>query len=205
MKLPTSSATHPRLESRRRKMRLSFLTAVFGMVVLSQAAHADEPGALYVGAGAGPISVQGVDGYTTGYKAFFGGNFNPYFGIEGAYIDAGSASAAVYDPNTGVSAYGESRVTAAQVSLLGKIPLSQYFDLFGRVDGIYWRSDESAAANDPYGNAYSASGYETGTGFGWGAGGEALLGHFAMRAEFEQSSINSSTYRLISGSLIYRY
>ena len=186
-------------------MRLSFLTAAFGLVVLSQAAHADEASALYVGAGAGSISVQGVDGYTTGYKAFFGGNFNPYFGIEAAYIDAGSASAAVYDPNTGTSAYAESTVRAAQLSLLGKIPLSQYFDLFGRVDGIYWRADASATASDPYGNAYWASGYETGTGFGWGAGGEASLGHFAVRAEFEESSINSYTYRLISGSLIYRY
>jgi hypothetical protein len=186
-------------------MRLSFLTAVVGLVVLSQAAHGDEPGALYVGAGAGQISVLGVDGYATGYKAFFGGNFNPYFGIEAAYIDAGSTSAAVYDLNTGVSAYAESTVAAAQVSLLGKIPLSQHFGLFGRVDGIYWRADASAAASDPYGNAISYSGYETGTGFGWGAGGEASLGHFAVRAEFEESSINSYTYRLISGSLIYRY
>jgi OOP family OmpA-OmpF porin len=182
-----------------------FLTAVFGLVVLSQAAHADEGSAMYVGAGAGQISVQGVDGNTTGYKAFFGGNFNPYFGIEAAYIDAGSMSAAVYDPYTGVSANAESTVSAAQVSLLGRIPLSRYFGLFGRVDGMYWRSDASAVANDPYGNTYWASGYETGTGFGWGAGGEAFLGHFAVRAEFEQSSINSYTYRLVSASLIYRY
>ena len=186
-------------------MRLSFLTAVFGLVVLSQAAPADEPGVLYVGAGAGPITVQGVDGYTTGYKAFFGGNFNPYFGMEAAYIDAGSSSAAVYDPNTGVSANVEVTVRAAQVSLLGKIPLSRYFGLFGSVDGTYWRSDASATASDPYGNAVWYSGYETGTGLGWGAGGEASWGNFAVRAEFEQSSINSSTYRLISGSLIYRY
>ena len=182
-----------------------FLTAVFGLVVLSQAAHADEPSALYVGAGAGQISVQGVDGYTTGYKAFFGGNFNPYFGIEAGYIDAGGMNASLYDPNSGLYGYGESTTKAAQVSLLGKIPLSQYFGLFGRVDGIYWRTDGSVAANDAYGNAYWASGYETGTGFGWGAGGEASLGHFAVRAEFEESSINSHTYRLISGSLIYRY
>jgi OOP family OmpA-OmpF porin len=189
----------------REKMMRAFLTAVFSFVMLAQAAHADEASGMYVGAGAGQISIQGVDGNTTGYKAFFGGNFNPYFGIEAAYIDAGSGSAAVYDPNTGVSAYAEVAVKAAQVSLLGKIPLSRYFGLFGRVDGIYWRSDASATASDPYGNAAWYSGYETGTGLGWGAGGEASLGNFAVRAEFEQSSINSSTYRLISGSLIYRY
>ena len=182
-----------------------FLTAVFGLVLLSQAAHADEDSGLYFGTGAGQFSVKNLDGNTTGYKVLFGGDFNPYFGIEAAYIDAGTRSAAVYDPNSGVSGYGENRVSAAQLSFLGKIPLSRYFALFGRVDSIYWREDVSITTYDPYGNGSWYSGSETGTGFGWGAGGEASWGHFAVRAEFEQSNINSYTYQLISASLIYRY
>jgi OmpA-OmpF porin, OOP family len=182
-----------------------FLTAVFSLVVLWQNAYADEGSGLYIGAGAGQISVKDVGGNTTGYKAFFGANFNRYFGIEAAYIDAGNASVGVYDPTSGVSAYGDATVRAAQLALLGKIPLSRYFALFGRVDGIYWRDDVSVAAYDSYGNAYAYSAAETGTAFGWGAGGEASFGHLAVRVEFEQSNINSYMYRLVSGSLIYRF
>jgi OmpA-like transmembrane domain len=185
-------------------MRL-FLTALFGLVVLAQVAHADEITGLYIGAGAGQISVKDVDGNTTGYKAFIGMNFDRFVGIEAAYFNAGSQSVGVYDSYSGVYGYGESKVSAAQLSLLGKIPLSRYFALFGRVDGIYWRDDVSAVAYDSYGYADGYSGSETGAAFGWGAGGEASLGRFALRAEFEQSSINSYTYRLISGSLIYRF
>lgn len=104
-----------------------------------------------------------------------------------------------------MAAYGDSKVSAAQLSVLGRSPLSRYFSLFGRVDGIYWRDDVNVVAYDYYGNAYGDSESESGTAFGWGAGGEASVGHFAVRAEFEQSSINSYTYRLIGGSLIYRF
>ncbi len=185
----------------------SFLTvsSIIGLAFLVQTARADEDHGLYIGAGAGQISVKDVDGTTTGYKAFVGINVSRYFGIEAAYINAGSASAAVYDPTYGVTAYGDSKVDAAQVSLLGKIPLSRYFTLFGRAGGIYWRDDVSVAAYDPYGGAYGYSASQTGTAFAWGAGGEASFGHVAVRAEFEQSNVNSYTYRLISGSLIYRF
>jgi hypothetical protein len=190
-------------EPRKKNMRL-FLTAALGLVALSQSAYADEAAGLYIGAGAGQISVKDVSGNTTGYKAFLGVNFNRFLGIEAAYINAGRQSVGVYDPYYGVSAYGESKVDAGQLSLLGKIPLSRYFALFGRVDGIYWRDDVSVVAYGPYSSAYG-SGSQTGTAFGWGAGGEASFGHFAVRTEFEQSSINSYTYRLVSGSLIYRF
>lgn len=176
------------------------------LIALSQAAHADQDSGLYIGAGAGQGSIKDVSGSTTGYMGFLGWNVNRYLGIEATYIDAGSDSVGDYDPNTGLFE-GNNVLSAAQLSLLGKIPLSRYFALFARIDGIYWRDDESVVISGPYGSAYGGgySGSDTGTAFGWGAGGEASFGHFALRAEFEQSEINSSTYRLVSGSLIYRF
>jgi Outer membrane protein beta-barrel domain len=176
----------------------------FALLTFSQRAHADDASGFYIGAGAGQISVKDAGDNTTGYKAFLGANFNPYVGIEAAYIDDGSETVGIYDPVSGVSTYGDGTVRAAQLSVLGKIPLSRYFALFARVDGIYWREDFSAAYYS-YGSAYGYSASETGTSFGWGAGGEASFGHFGLRAEFEQADINSYTTRMISGSLIFRF
>lgn len=184
-------------------MRL-LATAAAGLILLSPAAYADDAG-FYMGAGAGQISIKDVDGSTTGYKGFLGASFNRFLGIEAGYIDGGSASASQYDPYGGVSAYGTETARAAQFSLMGRIPLTPYFSLFGRAGGLYWRDDVNVAAYDYYGNAYGYAASSTGTAFDWGGGGEAYLGHFALRAEFEQASINSYTYQLITGSLIYRF
>jgi Outer membrane protein beta-barrel domain len=191
--------------TRDKNMRVLLTATAFAIGTVSQVAGAEDGIGMYVGAGVGQISVNGQDGNATGYKLFVGTNFNRYVGIEAAYIDAGYQSVTAYDPYSGSTAYGDSKVSAAQLSVLGRIPVSRYFALFGRVDGIFWRDDVNVVAYDYYGNTYEGSESQFGAAFGWGAGGEALLGHFALRAEFEQSRINAYTYGLISGSLIYRF
>lgn len=181
------------------------VTAALALALLSQAAYADESSGSYVGAGAGQLSIQDVGGSSTSSKAFVGANFGRFLGFEAGYIDGGTASASVYDPSTGVSTYGTEAARAAQFSVLGRVPLSPFLSLFGRVGGIYWRDDENVTAYDYLGNAYGGSASITGTSFEWGGGGEAAFGHFALRAEFEQATINSYTYRLVSGSLIYHF
>ena len=180
------------------------MIAALGLV-FSQCALADQASGFYAGGGVGRISIKGLDGSTTGFKAFIGENFNRFVGVEAAYVDAGDSSVAIYDPYYGVTAYADETLRAAQLSLLGRIPLSPYFSLFGRVDGIYWRDDLNSGGYDPYGYGYGYTQSNSGTAFGWGAGGEASFGRFAVRAEFEQANIDSDTYRLVSGSVIYRF
>jgi len=186
-------------------MRSVLLTGVCVLLVgLSQSAHADQDHGVYVGAGAGQIKEAGNDGNSTSYQAFLGASFSRFAGIELTYIDGGDLSGGVYDPYSGALALGEVSTRAGQISLLGRVPLSRYFAVFGRIAGIYWREDLSVGAYGPYGS-YAFSGSDTGTAFGWGAGGEASFGHFALRAEFEQAEIRSVRYQMITGNLIYRF
>ena len=78
-------------------MRMFLTAATLALVALSQGARADDASGMYVGAGAGRISVKGEEGNTTGYRVFAGTNFNRFVGIEAAYIDAGNESVGVYD------------------------------------------------------------------------------------------------------------
>jgi|SRR6185437_848532 len=190
-------------------MRQLTTATILGLLALSPIAHAQTTGRgaspWYVGAGAGQVSIEGAGGSAAGYKLFVGADFNRFLGMEVGYINAGSESLSEYDPYTGISAYASGSTNAAQLSLIGKLPLGQYFDLFGRVDGIYWSQNASAVAYDSYGDSAGLTVTQTGTSFGWGAGGEATFGHFGVRAEFEQSNIDSNTYRLVSGSFIYHF
>lgn len=161
---------------------------------VSLPAFADERSGAYLGAGAGQVTAEesdfGLKGTDTAFKVFGGYQVNEYVGFELAYIDGGSPSDAV-----GIY-YAQADVTALQASILPSVPLSENFSLYGRLGLLKWDVDVSS----------SFGGYsDDGNDFSWGAGMKLAAGRFVIRAEYEQSDIDTFDYQLISGSISFLF
>ena len=107
-----------------------------------------------------------------------GYSFNANFSIEAGYRDFGSISDGDEDYSAEVSA------SALQLSLLGAVPLSEQFSLFGRLG--FGRLELEAELEDRYwGETYSGS--DSTTKVFWGVGARyAFSEQFALRGEYNQ-------------------
>ena len=87
----------------------------------------------YIGAGVSQafIDENGFDEDDTGGKIFGGYNFNDYFAIEGAYFDLGDIS----DGNN------SAEIDGVSLAVVGKVPVSNSFSVFGKVGGHEWDAD----------------------------------------------------------------
>ena len=104
------------------------------------------PGSGYIGFNAGrthygdrQFNLTGFvnDRDNNAYSLYGGSYFNNNFGLELGYNDFGR-----------VNRYGGStKANAVSLSLVGRLPVGQSFNLLGRVGGSYVRTDVSAAAN----------------------------------------------------------
>ena len=81
---------------------------------------------------------------------YLGGYFNPYFGAEIGYLDLGSVN----------RAGGRTDADGINLSLVGRVPLSQNFSIYGKLGTTYGRTRVTSAAGTGI-----VSGKET----GWGA------------------------------------
>lgn len=103
------------------------------------------PGSGYVGLNAGrshfgdrAFNLTGFvnDRNNNAYSIYGGSYFSPNFGWELGYNDFGRIN----------RAGGSTSANGVSLSLVGKLPLSQSFNLFGRLGGTYARTSVSAAA-----------------------------------------------------------
>lgn len=129
------------------------------------------------------------------YSIYAGSYFNPNFGLELGYIDFGRI-------NRGG---GTTRAKGANLSLIGKLPLSDAFSLTGRVGGTYSRSDVSSA----FGSGI-ASGRESGFGVSYGVGGEyAFNNNWAAVVQYDEHDVRFITSKeninVVSVGLKYRF
>lgn len=81
---------------------------------------------------------------------YLGGYFSPYFGAEVGYSDLGDVK----------RAGGRTEADGINLSLVGRVPLSQNFSIYGKLGGTYGRTRVSTAAG---------SGIVNGKENGWGA------------------------------------
>lgn len=86
----------------------------------------------------------------TSAHIYLGGYFSPYFGAEIGYLDLGSVN----------RAGGRTDADGINLSLVGRVPLSQNFSIYGKLGTTYGRTRVSSAAGTGI-----VSGKET----GWGA------------------------------------
>ena len=123
------------------------------------------PGSSYIGfnAGRSDFSVgRGTGAFAfdekdDAYSLYAGSYFNSNFGAELGYTQLGKIT----------RGGGTTKAEGINLSLVGKLPLSQSFNLLGKVGTTYGRTNVSAAAGSGI-----ASGSESGFGLSYGVGVE---------------------------------
>lgn len=157
----------------------------------------------YVGLSAGQSKYSlnsGLGGFNfddtgTAAKVYAGGYFNPNFGLEFGYLNFGTAH----------RLGGTTKAQGLNLSLVGRVPLNEQFDVFGKVGTTYARTRT---------NGFSGLGVQTGkdNGFGisYGVGARwAFSQQWAAVLEFERHRLNfadgKSNANMTTLGVQYRY
>ena len=118
----------------------------------------------YVGASAGESkfetecrssNVFNCDRRDTGFKVYSGGRINEVLGLEVGYTDFGRIRASG----------GDTDAWAIPLSLTAGVPLGNRFNIFGKIGGLYGRTDVTASAS-----TLLDTGHKSGWGWTWGGG-----------------------------------
>lgn len=126
------------------------------------------PGSSYVGLGVGKsdyslgngIGIFGSEQGDTSYNVQAGSYFNNNFGLEVGYTDFGHID----------RAGGRTKANGVNMSVIGKMPLSESFNLLGKVGTTYGRTRVSSAPGSGV-----AAGNENGFGLSYGVGAEYVI------------------------------
>jgi len=151
----------------------------FCVLLAAGTASAGQDSGPYVGGSIGSsflnIAGQSVDFNDTdlGYKVFGGWNFGVIplidLGVEGSYVDFGTASSAqILNEDVGVTAWDLFGVGAVNLGPFG---------LFGKVGQAWWQSDSAVLQSILD---------ESGNDMVYGIGVRIQLGSLAVRAEYER-------------------
>lgn len=97
----------------------------------------------------------GFDDTGTAVKLYAGGYFNPNFGMEFGYLNFGNAA----------RVGGKTKAQGLNLSLVGRAPLNEQFDVFGKIGTTYART-----RTDGYPGLGVATGKDNGFGLSYGLG-----------------------------------
>ena len=112
----------------------------------------------------------------TGFKVYAGGRMNEILGLEVGYTDFGKIAASG----------GETEAWAVPLTLTAGTPLGQRFGVFGKVGGLYARTDVSA---DP--DTLLDRGHKSGWGWTYGAGATfAVTPSVQLRADWDRYKLD---------------
>jgi len=210
--------------------KLALAAALFP-TLLAGAVNAAEPG-FYVGASGGQTSVDtdasdlGLDNSSnpalrdleldaddTGWKAYLGYQFLPWFGVEGGYVDFGSASKGREVRNqdgSGVRVNADADFTGWEGFLVGTLPIGG-LDLFAKVGGINAKIDGNANVTTTTTTGASSertSGNENEAKLAYGVGAAYNFGkgHWGLRVEAQGYDDNEvDDFYFISAGITYRF
>jgi hypothetical protein len=123
----------------------------------------------------------GCDTRATGLKAFAGGKFNEFSGLEASYVYLGNAE----------RGGGDTRGQGVNLSFVGTLPLSQSFGLNGKVGAIYgWTKTGGNAAPG------FATGNDRGLGLSYGIGlTSAVNRNVDLRLDWDRYRMKFTTGR----------
>ena len=176
---------------------------ILGLTMTSAVASAadSEPG-FYIGAGLGEATLEiddtDFDDGDTAFKLFGGYRFNPYFGIELAYLDGGTAQQTDRD----FPATIEIETTAVNLSAIVTAPFGDNFALFGKLG--YASLDFELTANFFGTQAFSDDDTDEEISFGAGAS-DLVNDYFSLRAEYEAFDLNDADAGLATISAVFRF
>lgn len=173
---------------------------MLGALGVAATANAASPEGFYIGGSATQsrfdtdnFDVDDVDEEDTGWKAFVGFRFAPFFAIEGGYTDFGETDS----PADAVGGPFSLDAKGASVFGVGIIPIGP-LELFGKAGGARLKS------NGIYGpDEFS----DSETNFAYGAGVGLAFGNLGLRAEYENFDTGGEAGHLdlISVGLTYTF
>ncbi len=171
-----------------------------GSVPVMSAQAQENTGGPYVGVGWGQFNVDVdnlsdagtaagniIDSDDNAWKAFVGWRFNPYIGVELAYVDLGSPG----DRFEGTGSNGNYRVDISGFTpyLIGTIPLGPV-ELFGKVGYYFYDVDLRVDLDSPGPDIDSSSSRQD---FVYGGGvGFTFFEHVHVRAEYERIDLENA-------------
>lgn len=146
--------------------------AGLGLLVASPITLAEPD--IYIGAAYGIASFDGgdFDDDTQVLKAFVGGKFSDYLGVEAAANDYGEAKGSGF----------KSELNGYSLAVVGFLPLGESVDLFAKMGNMWWKND------------YTILGYSNdadGSEIFYGLGAQFnLTQNFAFRLEVERYKVD---------------
>lgn len=155
------------------------------------------------------INSSTEDNRRTGYKLYGGYQFNRNFAVEGGYFDLGRFNYSVNTTPLGTFTSG-TRVKGLNLDLVGMLPLTEQFSVFGKVGAAYAQSRANFAGtgslpliNSP--TSRNDTNLKVGLGMQY-----ALTEALALRAELERYRINDPVRNrgnidMASIGLVYRF
>jgi hypothetical protein len=198
---PAAPLTLAYQELRRPIMRRLLLTTVLALG--AAAAHADDS-FLYGGVGISRNQLSSVynnglaysDIDKTSWKALVGFRPISFVAVEADYMDLGGQTSTFFQDR---SAHSDAKAFAGYGVGFLPVPIP-WFDLFVKAGVSRWTLDGNTSnANGTPLFAFS----NRGTSFAWGAGGQAHLGMFGARLEYENFNIpNTNGVGIVSLSAI---
>jgi opacity protein-like surface antigen len=140
----------------------------------------------YVGASAGEskfrtecsrtITQFECDRKDTGFKVYAGGKMSEILGVEVGYTDFGRIRASG----------GDTDAWAVPVTLLAGWPMGDRFSAFGKVGGLYGRTDVTASLD-----SLTDTGHKSGWGWTYGAGAAfAITRALQIRADWDRYKLD---------------
>jgi OOP family OmpA-OmpF porin len=159
----------------------------------------------YIGASAGEskfrtdcnrtVTQFECDTKDTGFKVYAGGRMNQWLGLEIGYTDFGRIRASG----------GEVDAWAIPLSLVAGVPFGERFSAFGKVGGLYGRTDVSASLEE-----LIETGDKSGWGWTYGVGmAFAITPQIQLRADWDRHKLDFAGGRedvdMLSAGLQFRF
>ncbi|MFC4311129.1 porin family protein [Steroidobacter flavus] len=164
---------------------------------LSFGTHAEEQPGFYVAASVGEATNESGEfkGSDTAFKVGGGYTFNRYFGIEVAYVDAGTQD----DTIGPIALENDSSGVIANAVL--RLPLGETFALFGKLGYAFYDSETTSRLGN-----LSERERDSDEDFAYGAGVElAVWGGLRLRAEYEAVDVSAGDFQIVSAGVTYKF
>ena len=155
------------------------------------------------------VNSRSEDNSSVGYKLFGGYQLNRNFAVEGGYFDLGRFNYSFNTTPTGTFS-NDTRVRGLNLDLVGMLPVSEQFSVFGRVGAAYAQSRANSVVTgaSPFSSS-STSRKDTNLKVGLGLQ-YAITEALAVRAELERYRINDPIRNrghidMASVGLVYKF
>lgn len=144
--------------------------------------------------------VVSVDDTTTSWKLFAGYQLNQYLGFEAAYVNLGEITGSV-TTNELVPIRVSASPYATVVSVVGSLPVSDAFSIFGKLGGDFWTANVKASAS-----GYEANDKSDGLDFAYGIGAKWKFNpNVGLRAEWERFQMKDTDSDMWSLGVAYSF